>query len=109
MTRPPSKSAAIGRFVRFLLAPAQLRLFAIILAAPSLTAFVSWMVHQIVARHWPADRAEQQLAILDRAIDIVLVIILVIIVALAMVKVKATGVAGITLEVGGDDEHEAGR
>lgn len=110
MTRPaPTAAVAIGRFIRFMFAPAQLRLLAIILAAPPLTAFVGWMVHLVVDHAWPADRAEQQLEILGRAIDIVLIIIGVIIIALAMVKVKATGVGGIGLEVGGDDDHEAGR
>ncbi|MBO9710664.1 MAG: hypothetical protein J7521_20880 [Caulobacter sp.] len=109
MNRPaPTTAVAIGRFIRFLFSPVQLRLIAIILAAPPLTLFAGWMV-SLVAAPWPLDRAEQQLQILKGAIYIVLGIILVIVVALAMVKVKATGVGGVGLEVGGDDEHEGGR
>lgn len=110
MTRPAlARRLGLGRWIRFLLAPAQLRLLAIILAAPPLTLFARWLVDLVVDGHWPLDRAEQQLTILGTTLYIVLGIILVIVVALAMVKVRATGLGGVGLEVGGDDEHEDGR
>ena len=99
--------AALGRLIEAvwlaLLRAAPVRLWALILAAPPLTAYAIWTTHIVWRGPWPADRAQQQLAIIGWALCGALLLIAVIVIALAAVKVKAVGLGGTSFEVDADD------
>ncbi len=94
-------SHMVGRIWRAAIQAAPVRVWAIILGAPPLTLFASWLTRIVWKGPWPIAAAPQQLQILGWALWGVLGLLAVIVVALAAVKVRATGVGGTAVEIGG--------
>lgn len=93
----------IGRIWRALILAAPVRVWAIILAAPPLTAFAGWLVWIVWKGPWPVASADHQLTILGQALLCALALIAIIVIALAAVHVRAT-LPGGSVEVGGAEE-----
>ena len=94
-----------GRIWRACLAAGSLRLWAIILGAPPLTALAVWLVGVVKSEGWPEGLRAAQLTILGNALYIVLGIVAIIVVALSLVTVRATLPGGASLSIGGDDDE----
>jgi len=94
----------IGKGIAVVWRSAPVRLWAMIGAAPAISAYVVWQSWIVWRGGWPADRAQQQLTILGWALWGALAIIAVIIIALAAVKVRAAGPGGTSIEVDGGDD-----
>lgn len=92
----------IARLWRALTLAAPVRLWAMILAGPPLTAGAGGLAWIVWRGGWPGYAAKQQLDILGAALLAVLAIIAVIIIALASVSVRASGPGGTSFEVDGD-------
>lgn len=78
------------------------RTWAVIGAAPALTA-LAWLMIGLIRVGWSAEREAQQLGILGNALYGVLVIVAVAVIALAGVAVKGKGPGGTEFEVDGHD------
>lgn len=92
-----------GRMWRAAFAVAPLRIWALVLGAPAMTALAVHLVRVITAPTWPAELRDEQLSAAKWALFIILGIILVIVAAIAAVKVKWTGPGGISGEVEPDE------
>lgn len=89
---------------RALIKAAPVRLWALILAGPPLTAVTCWLVWIVWKGPWPVGSAPQQLSILGYGLMDAMALVGVIVVALASVKVKGAGPGGVNFEVDGDQE-----
>lgn len=88
------------RFFAAMLAAAPVRLWALIGAAPVITALTIWFA-LLVRNNWPIDRAKQQLDYLGVGLIICVVLLGVIVVALAAVRLKAEVLGRAGFEIGG--------
>ncbi len=95
-------TAPIGALLRAMVAAAPVRLWAMILGAPPLTALACWFTWIVWKGPWPVERAQQQLDIIGWALWGALALIGVIVISLASVKVKAAAPGGAAFEVDGD-------
>lgn len=91
---------SLARIWKGALAAAPLRVWAIVLAGPALSAAAAVMVGIIWRGDWPEELAGKRLDFLGWALLVLLVNVTIIIAALAAVRVKARGMAG-EFEVGG--------
>lgn len=108
MTRPHLPRLDVPDFsavLRQLLLAAPIRLWALILAGPPLTAFDAWLVWIVWKGDWPAAMAETRLEIIGAALGGHVVLVAIVVVALASVKLEAATKLG-TISIGGDDHDD---
>lgn len=95
--------AGLKAIPRVMLAAAPVRLWAMILAGPPLTAYSIWIVLLVWKGPWSAGMEHDRLEILGRALFCLYALLAIIMVSLASVRVKATGPGGLAFEADGDD------
>lgn len=94
-----------GGVLRLLLLAAPIRLWALILAGPPLTAFLGWLVWIIWRGSWPLELAGRRLEILGGIAGGLVVLVAIVVVSLAAVKLEAETKLG-KLSIGGENEHD---
>lgn len=96
-------TSGLRAFSRIVLHAAPVRLWAMILAGPPLTAYSIWIVMLIWRGPWSPGMEHDRLEILGRALFCLYALLAIIMVSLASVRVKATGPGGLAFEAEGDD------
>lgn len=91
---------------RAIIESAPVRLWALILAGPPLTAVACWLIWIVWRGPWPAGSAQQQLSILGWGLMGAMSLVGIIVIALASVKVKGAGPGGVNFEVDGDGDGQ---
>lgn len=98
----------IGRLWTALLLAAPLRMWAMILAGPPMLGMAAWLVTIITDAGWPIELRDRQLDFIGWALLCFIGINAVIIVTLAAARVRATGPAGVVVEINSDNQEGTG-
>jgi hypothetical protein len=96
--------AALGNIPKAMIAAAPVRLWAMLLAGPPLTAYSIWVVIIVWKGPWSPAMEHDRLQILGLALMCLYALLAIIVVSLAAIRVKATGPGGLAFEADGDTD-----
>lgn len=94
----------MGRVFDRLVGLAPIRLWALILAGPSLTAFALFQMMAIWLGEWPSDLAAKRLDYLGWSLLGTLMMLGVVVAAISAAKVSGKGPGGMEFEIDADDQ-----